>query len=297
MAARLHAQIPDPDFLGLTCRTPAQHRAAIAAAGASKRPVLAWPAGERLRRCDARRFGLLCHWLALHQPPDTGSVMEPGDDTMAEPIYRGERPSLMEMLGLAWGRPAVIRHRNTAGQWGVPRPNMTSAGESVDTGDGRRILGDLVFLGGELTQWGTGKHGRIRTPYEKLSRIGGKRTAPSARWRKALHGSADGEEHGTGAVALLEREHDGEGEADRSYEARLARAAVGPWHADVLDLAISSSTAKEIGEEYGFFGKYAERKGIRLINEALDALGHYAAETELRADNDNDFRDTVPIAA
>lgn len=296
MALPALTQIPDENLLGVTCRTPAEHRKAIAAAGVSKRPVLAWPTGERLRRSDARRFGLLCHWLALHQPGDDGAVLDPGDDTMAEPIYRAERPSLWELLGLACGRPAATMHIAPAA-WSLPRPNMTSAGKSVHAGHNRRVLGELVFIGGELKQWGTRRSGLPKTPYEKLSRIGGRRTGPSARWRKALHGSADGEEHGSGAVALLDREHDGEGTADRTYAAALARAAVGPWHAEVLDLAISCATAKEVGEEYGFSGKYAERKGIRLINEALDTLGRYAAEEQPRADNDNYIHDAISVAA
>lgn len=279
---------------GATTRTPAEHRAIIAEAGARRSDVLAWPTAERLARTDPRRLGLLVKWRDLMAPATAAAVVEPGDDSMAAPIYRTDRPSPDEMIAAAL-RVSFTTYRDRRGRWHQP------------SNDPRPRMGQLVFHDedrtddgphrGELVEWGRDKHGRPLTPRESLSAGAYGTRSPSAsnRWRKALHGAADGAPHGAGAVALIDdpdASHDGE--ALRGIEARHVRAAIGPLHAEVLDMAISSATAREIGEAFGHGGEYAKKKGVRLANDALDAFGLYLMP---EATNDNHFQETQQLAA
>jgi hypothetical protein len=62
-----------------------------------------------------------------------------------------------------------------------------------------------------------------------------------------------------------------EREQSRKAEQSQLRHLLG-FHAEILDISIGDSTAREIGESRGYSGKHAEKRGIFLVNEALSAL-------------------------
>jgi len=55
------------------------------------------------------------------------------------------------------------------------------------------------------------------------------------------------------------------------------RRSLNPEQIELLDLAKSDATADEIGRTLGFKGGYARRKGVQVVDEALDALDRLAA--------------------
>jgi hypothetical protein len=69
--------------------------------------------------------------------------------------------------------------------------------------------------------------------------------------------------------------------ANASYDAYCAidrmRDAIGPHHADVLEMAITDASAREIGEGFGYRNQYAERKGVALVDAAISAARNIAA--------------------
>lgn len=277
-------------------RTPEQHRAIVAKSGARRGDVLSWPTAERLRH-DKYRLALLVRWRDLMEPPSVGGEPDPADDGRALVINRTDRPTVGELLAGAH-RATFTRRRIARGVW--EDPVRHPGGWWLR--DGFAHLGDLLFRASELIQWGTDKHGQPLSPFEKLtlsSRGGRRRNVPGTRQRKAMDSGGDWDGlHRSPVVSLDDqRGADASDAMARAQEARIARRDVGPYHAEVLDLAISSSTAEEIGERFGYHGKYAERKGIRLVNEALDAFGAYVAEIQLAADNDNDPQDYIAEAA
>lgn len=277
---------------GSTCRTPSEHRAIVARSGARRGDVLAWPTAERLRH-DRHRLGLLVRWRDLLEPPRPVSAIQPGDDSVAPRLYRTDQPTDDQMLAAAGRGPYVVTRRDRRGSW--RKPVRHPAAWEVDGTTVR--IGELVFVAGELVRYGFDQHGRPLTPHENLTRADRSASPIGTRWRKALRGSADGAKLGTGVVAIVDFGEAAEAETHRGTEAHIARKHVGPWHAEVLDLSIGSSTAEEIGERFGHHGKYAERKGIRLVNEALDAFGAYVAEIQLAADNDNEPREYLAAVA
>lgn len=270
-------------------RTPEQHRAAVAMSGARRGDVLSWPTAERLRH-DQYRLGLLVRWRDLMEPARSICAVQPGDDSMAPRLYRTDQPSDDQMLAAAGRGPYVVTRRDRRGSW--RKPVRHPAEWTVDGTTAR--IGELVFVAGELVRYGFDQHGRPLTPHENLTRADRAASPIGTRWRKALRGSADGAKLGTGVVAIVDFGEAAEAETHRGTEAHMARKRIGPWHAEALDLAISSATAKEIGEAFGYSGKYAERKGIRLTDEALAEFGMYVFP---EADNDNYFTDSKKIAA
>lgn len=284
-------------FDGATCRTPAEHRDAIAIAGARRNDVLSWPTAERLRY-DHWRLGLLARWRSLMEPPRVIGEPDPSDDGRALVIHRSDRPDEDELIK-AWLRPTYVALRHKRGAWEYPVRLP-----------GRVYLGELVFHNaerekggprrGEMVEWGVDKHGKPLTPYENLSesaRGGRRKEPPGTRQRKAIDAGGDWDGlHRSNTVCLdEERGDDAFDEVARHVEARLARKAVGPFHAEVLDLAISSTTAQEIGETFKYVGEYAEKKGVRLVNDAIDVFGEYSHECE--AANDNISAEEEKIAA
>lgn len=268
---------------GRTVRSPAEHRAAIAAAGTSTRRVLGWPTGERLQRDDPARFALLANWLWLTTSAGPQLELDPANDNMAPPVYRSDRPNEEELLEAAGRGPRVVTRRAADGRWG--QPVRHPAAWSVE---GNRVqLGNLVFQDGALVRWGTGKRGAPLRPVEKLSIAARGAAPPSARWRKAVHDVGDGAAPSSNAVAIIHNR--GAAELERATELRIAQRAVGPWNCRVLELALSSASALEIAEEFGYRGKHGERRAVQMIRDALDSLGaHLAPEPA----NDN-----VPGAA
>jgi hypothetical protein len=83
-----------------------------------------------------------------------------------------------------------------------------------------------------------------------------------------------GDRSGAPIECFAERE-----QVPRAEEHSL-RAALGA-HAELLDMAIGDSTAREIRESRGHVGKTAERRGIFLINEAFAALRTLVGENSL----------------
>jgi hypothetical protein len=151
------------------------------------------------------------------------------------------------------------------------------------------LMGDLVFRGGELVRWGTFGRGRPLKPIERLRAPKGSRQKPLARDLRWLvrtdapmarnAGFLAGACHSTGrAGAPLECFAEQQLEC-KAQKDRL-RANLGD-HAEILDLAIGDSTAREIGERRGYHGKHAERRGIFLINEAFAALRALVGENIL----------------
>lgn len=291
---------------GSTCRTPSEHRAVVATCGARRGDVLAWPTAERLRH-DLYRLGLLVRWRELMEPPSVGGEPDPADDGRALVINRTDRPTVDEVVA-AWLRPTYVSRRLSRGSWEYPvrRPD---GGHALA---GRVHMGELLYhasehtnggpVRGELVEWGRDKHGRPLTPYEKLtlsSRGGRRRNVPGTRQRKAIDPSGDWYLY-IGHVTSLDdqRGDDAFDAVTRAQEARIARKHIGPLHAEALDLAISSATAKTIGETIEKrSGKYAEVRGIRLVDDALDAFGAYVAEMQLAADNDNEPQENMVQAA
>jgi hypothetical protein len=272
-------------------------------AGISTRARLGWPTGERLQRSDPRRFALLVQWRDLMQPAGIGGEPDPADDGRAMVINRTDRPDDGEIIA-AWLRPTYVTLRHRRGRWEHPA-RRADGGMTLA---GRVHLGGLVFNGedqrddgprrGEMVQWGHGRHEPL-TPYEKLTlshRGGRRKTPPGTRQRKAVDTGGDWDGlHQSPAVSLDDqRGEDAFTDVARQTEARIARKAVGARHADILDFAISSATAQKIGEAFDYSGEYAEKKGVRLVNEALDVFGSIAAPL---ADNDNNFSEEVKIAA
>jgi len=66
-------------------------------------------------------------------------------------------------------------------------------------------------------------------------------------------------------------------EAEREMTAAEIRLRLPQALSQILDFAITRMTAKEIGEELGHRGKYAERAAVRLIDEAIDEFKNLAA--------------------
>lgn len=290
----------DPNLLGMTCRTPTEHRAIVAKAGASTRAVLAWPTAERLRH-DHHWLALLLRWRTLMEPPPTGGEPDIVDDGRALVMHRVDRPTVLELIAAAM-RPTYVSIRRAIGVWEHP----IRRGEACCIG-GRLRLGALEFhdenhvsggpLRGELVHWGADKHGRPLRPFEKLtmaSRGGRRRVPPGTRQRRPIDAGGDWGLH-RGASRNLddERGEDAFDDIARQMEARAARDAVGPHHALVLDLGISNATARHIGETFDYGGKYAERKGVALVDAALAAFGAYVGA----AANDNISEENRTLAA
>jgi hypothetical protein len=152
-------------------------------------------------------------------------------------------------------------------------------------------IGDLVFHNGAMVQWGTTERGVPLAPMECLRASKGSRKKPQARDLRWLVRTdapiARNAGFMAGATASTGRsgaplECFAESEMDRKAEDQSLRAALGA-HAEILDLAITDATAREVGERRGYRGKHAERRGIFLINEAFAALRALVGEPIKRA--------------
>jgi hypothetical protein len=150
-------------------------------------------------------------------------------------------------------------------------------------------MGDLVFRAGCLVRYGRTARGVPLKPVEQLRAAKGSRKKPPARDLRWLvrTNSPIAKNAGFlgGATASAGRsgaplECFAEAEQSRKAEEQGLRLALGA-HAEILDMAIGDSTAREIGESRGFKGKHAERRGIFLINEAFAALRALVGENIL----------------
>jgi hypothetical protein len=150
-------------------------------------------------------------------------------------------------------------------------------------------LGDMEFRKGKLVCWGRTKRGTRLQPREELRAEKGSRKPPPPRDLRYLVQTdapiVKGTEFLAGATHSTGRsgaplECFAEREQTRVAEQAGLRKALGA-HADILDLAIGDSTAREIGESRGYRGKHAERRGIFLVNEAFGALRALVGQNNL----------------
>lgn len=149
-------------------------------------------------------------------------------------------------------------------------------------------IGDLVFRNGKLVQYGRTERGVALKPIERLGEPKGSRKPPPTRdFRFLVRTDAPmarkvdflaGDTHSTGRSGAP-LECFAEAEQARKAEDQSLRMALGA-HAEILDLAITDATAREIGESRGYGGKHAERRGIFLVNEAFAALRALVGEPQ-----------------
>ena len=150
-------------------------------------------------------------------------------------------------------------------------------------------IGDLVFRNGKLVQYGRTARGVPLQPIERLGESkGSRKPQPTRDFRFLVRTNAPfarmgdflaGDTHSTGRSGAP-LECFAEAEQARKAEEQNLRAALGA-HAQILDLAIGDTTAREIGESRGYSGKHAERRGIFLVNEAFAALRVLVSENIL----------------
>ena len=283
------------DMLDSRPRTPEQHRAIVAAIpDRPVRQVLSWPTGERLARTYLDAARTLVLWRDLMEPARVSAEPDPSDDGRALVIHRSDRPTEDEIIA-AWLRPTYVTRRISRGVWEHPL-RRHDGGLALA---GRVYLGALVYhaaehekggpMRGELVHWGFGRRGQPQTPHENLTlsgRGGRRKQSPGTRQRRVIDPGGDWDLHQSNSVSLDDQRGDDVfDEVMRQMEARAARKAAGPYHADVLDCAISSMTAREIGEHFGYVGKYAERKGVRLVDEAIAHMQRIAANDNVQQES------------
>ena len=290
-------------------------RAFIQRPQAKPDPILELPTLERLGRVAPEVVPLWRYWrdvtiaaaadvFALPEfaadystagelKPENGLVDE-GDEPANSGFSSTEqdletRPTVDEMLRAWEAAPArrvsvhcVVRGGKRFDVQPVIDPIVTVKGEMT-------YIGPLVFRSGQLVRWGTFGRGRPLKPIEHLRASKGSRKPKprrDLRWLVRTHapiaknaGFMAGDTHSTGrSGAPLECFADQQ--LERKAEDQSLRAALGT-HAEILDLAISDATAREIGERRGYQGKHAERRGIFLINEAFASLRALVGENNL----------------
>jgi hypothetical protein len=250
-------------------------------------PVLNLPQLERLGRSSPDTARLWKFWRELQcaPAPDVYAqpeiVLDEGDEPANTGFSEGEqdlevRPTVDEMLRAIEGAGRVsvsCTVRNGK------RSDVRRSSRPLVLGNTTRI-GDLEFRRGRLLRWGRTKRGRHLEPVERLrDERGSRKPEPERDFRFLVRTDAPfarkvdflaGDTHSTGRSGAP-IECFATAEQVRKAEDRVLRTALGA-HAEILDMAISDSTAREIGESRGYRGKHAERRGIFLINEAFAAL-------------------------
>jgi len=132
------------------------------------RPLLAWPAFERLaHRCDYARLFALRHWRDMVFPHHI-VVLAEEDDADAE-LTIETRPSEGALL-TATGWEVIGRER---WHWTRKTVNVYRSNPSTETRKRNRNggmdtqLGELLFRDGKLVQWGTTEKGVPLRPVER----------------------------------------------------------------------------------------------------------------------------------
>lgn len=286
LAANDNEPITAASFVDLAAR-----RAYVQRPQRRPEPVLSLPTLERLGRTAPDVVPLWKLWRDLQCAPPADVFVEPeiivdDGDGPANPGYSTAEQDLevrptVDELQRAWeSAPARRVSVHCTVRNGV-RGDVQRVVDPVVVrkGDATRI-GPLVFRNGRLVRWGKTKRGVSLGPVERLRAERGARQKPPARDLRFLvrtdtpivKGAAfmAGEVHSTGRSGgplecFAEREQ------SRKAEQGRLRQLLGV-HADILDLAVGDSTAREIGESRGYQGKHAERRGVFLINEAFAAL-------------------------
>jgi hypothetical protein len=151
-------------------------------------------------------------------------------------------------------------------------------------------MGDLLFREGRLVRYGRAARGVPLEPVERLRASKGSRKKPPARDLRHLVQTdapiVKGAKFLAGACHSTGRSGApidcfAEQQIERKAAHGCLRAALGA-HAEILDLTIGDTTAREIGESRGYHGKHAERRGIFLINEAFAKLRTLIGENNLK---------------
>lgn len=264
-------------------------------------PVLSLPTLERLGRVAPDAVPLWRFWRDLQCAPAADVFAEPeiivdeGEEPANTDFSMTEqdleiRPSVDE-LRRAWeSAPArrvsvccTVRNGKRFDVQPVIDPVIVRRGDST-------YIGDLKFRRGKMVCYGTTARGKPLEPIERLGEPRGSRRAPPARDLRRLVRTAApfakgakflaGACHSTGRSGAP-LECFAERDQVRKAEHADLRQALGT-HADILDLAIGDSTAREIGESRGYRGKHAERRGIFLINAAFAALRALVGENNLK---------------
>lgn len=259
-------------------------------------PVLNLPQLERLGRVAPEVVQLWKYWRDLQCAPAADVYAEPEIivDEGEEPANTGfstaeqdleDRPTVDELLRAieGAGRVSVVCMVQN-GQ----RSDVREACRPLELGNTTRI-GDLVFRNGRLISYGRTARGVVLKPVERLRAEKGSRKKPQARdFRWLVQTNAPfarcvdfhaGTVHSTGRSGAP-IECFAEREQIRKAEDKGLRRAMSD-HAEILDMAIGDSTAREIGERRGYHGKHAERRGIFLINAAFAALRNLIGENNL----------------
>ena len=268
-------------------RDLAARRAYVQRPQGNPAPVLNLPQLERLGRSSPDVVRLWSLWRDLQCAPAADVFAEPeiiveeGDEPANAGFSTAERdleirPSVDEMLRAIEGAGQVsvvctVRSGRRSDIRRVSRPlvlgNITK-------------IGDLVFRHCRLTRWGYTARGVPLNPVEQLRAEKGSRKPPPARDLRHLvrsdapiakgSGFMAGASHSTGRSGAP-LECFAERAQTRAADQSQLRLVLGS-HAEILDMAISDTTAREIGESRGYHGKHAERRGIFLVNEAFAAL-------------------------
>lgn len=280
----------------------AERRAFIQRPQSHPAPVLNLPTLERLGRLSLDVVPLWRFWRDLQASPAPDIYTKPevafdhaiagelrpenGIEADAEPVNSGFSEGGEQDLEIRPTIDEIERAMEGAGRVAVvctvcngQRSNIRQIYRPCERGSNARI-GDLVFRNGTLVQWGRTKRGVALAPVERLRASKGSRKPRAARdFRFLVQTNAPfarkvdflaGDTHSTG-ISGAPLECFAEAQQARKAEVQSLRDALGQ-HADILDMAISDATAREIGESRGYHGKYAERRGIFLINDAFAAL-------------------------
>lgn len=305
-----NAPLTADSFTSLT-----ERRAYVQRAQRKPEPVLNLPQLERLGRASPDVVPLWKYWRDLQYAPAGGAAALPelmpdlattGElrpenglvDEGDEPANPGfseceldleVRPTVDE-LQRAWESAPARRVSVRCVVQGDERFDVQPVIDPVVTIEGATAnIGPLVFRNGEMVRWGTFGRGKPLKPVERLRAPRGSRQKPPARDLRHLvltdapiaknSGFLAGTCHSTGRSGAP-IECFAEAEQARKAEDKSLRAALGQ-HAEILDLVIGDTTAREIGEWQGYYGKTAERRGIFLVNEAFVALRALVGENIL----------------
>lgn len=264
--------------------------------------VLALPTLERLGRVAPENVSLWRYWRDLQAAPSshiynapeivhdfatTGSLRpEIGIEDDPETVNTGFSEGGEQDLECRPTIAEVERAMEGAGRVSVVcmvlngvRSDVRQVRRPCERGSNARI-GDLVFRNGMMVQWGKTARGVTLAPVERLRASKGSRKPKPARDLRWLVRTNAPIARNAGFMAGITAstgrsgaplECFAEAEQVRKAEDASLRASLGV-HAEILDLAITDATAREIGELRGYHGKTAERRGIFLVNEAFAAL-------------------------
>lgn len=268
----------------------AARRAFVQRAQSDPEPVLNLPSLERLGRSTPDAVYLWKFWRDLQCAPATDVFVEneieadEGDEVNTG-YSDGEqdleiRPTCNE-LQRAWeSAPARRVSVHCLVRNGERTNVMPVIDPIVEYTNGAARIGPLVFRHGRLTRWGYTARSVPLKPVEQLrAERGSRKPAPARDPRHLVQTDAPiakgaaflaGAAHSTGRGGAP-LECFAEREQTRKAEDGQLRLVLGS-HAEILDMAIGDSTAREIGESRGYHGKTAERRGIFLINAAFAAL-------------------------